>query len=74
VDGAPTRKHDWHFISGSTTQNDRTGLVLMAVCRRCGLIRTEALRPHTEHRISLSGTCEAASTTASARPTAIRAA
>jgi len=43
--------------------------VLMAVCRRCGLVRTEALRPHTEHRIELGGSCEVVN-----RPEAVQAA
>jgi hypothetical protein len=51
------RKHDWHFVAGAPTYNDRSGLVLLAVCRRCGLVRTEALRPHSEHKIDLAGDC-----------------
>jgi len=54
---AHRRRHEWSFV-GATSGG---AALLMAVCRACGVIRTEAALPKREAHVDLSGVCSDAS-------------
>jgi hypothetical protein len=52
---APQR-HDWTFTAASVA--DPAVALLIAVCRRCGLLRAQIVGPGREPRIDVTGTCD----------------
>ena len=55
---APTPKeHDWAFLAAETISGRAVIPVTIAVCRECGLIRTEVAAAQKETRIDLRGEC-----------------
>ena len=52
--------HDWHFMTAETGSGMEGGgvAVVVAVCERCGLIRTVVAAPNRDSKIDLSGECE----------------
>ncbi len=56
---AAHKSHDWAFVAASQDGPAPGGgvAVLIAVCRKCGVMRTEAAPPRREVRVDLSGEC-----------------
>jgi hypothetical protein len=52
---AAPRGHEWTFTS--STMAEPPVALLIAVCRRCGLVRSEVATPRREFSIDLSGDC-----------------
>lgn len=50
---AHLRRHEWSFAGAN---GDGTS-ILIAVCRACGVIRTEVALPKREAHLDLSGAC-----------------
>lgn len=50
---AHRRRHEWSLVGA----NSGGAALLMAVCRACGVIRTEAAQPRRETHVDLSGVC-----------------
>ena len=63
--------HDWTFtaasMSGAPQQVGSDVAVAIAVCRQCGLIRSEVAGPRREMRINLAGDCPEAPAKAAPR-------
>ena len=51
------KRHDWHFMAAETVSGRTVIPAAIAVCRECGLIRTEIAVAQREGRIDLRGDC-----------------
>jgi hypothetical protein len=52
--------HEWKFTAASMAGGPQAGsdvALLVAACKRCGLIRSEVAAPRREVRIDLRGDC-----------------
>jgi hypothetical protein len=49
------KSHDWAVAA--TSSGDPPAPVVIAVCRHCGLVRSESALPGRETKIDVSGEC-----------------
>jgi hypothetical protein len=58
-EGGTEMKHDWRFVGstmGSSGESAGVGLVV-AICARCGTVRSEVVAPRREQKLDLTGEC-----------------
>ena len=48
-------EHDWRFTAGNRFDDDRAVLLVIGICRNCGLVRRRTAGQNV--RLDLSGEC-----------------